>query len=247
VPETVSWTVRHQKPGALERVNASLKKMGHAVVGALPDVTAERAQTSHASIFSPRLIRTTVILTTAYFFHIMTFYFILKWTGVIMEDRSFDPSQAGRVLSWINVGGATGGALLGVLTLRYDVKRLTIAAMVMSTILVAIYGSYGEDLFQMTLICIVSGFFINAAINGMYAMFAHAYPTQVRAAGTGFAIGVGRGGSILAPIAAGFMFEGGVGVPVVAVILGCGSLLAAIALTFLKLNTAPGAAPEEQS
>jgi MFS family permease len=247
VPETVSWTVRHQKPGALERVNASLKKMGHAVVGALPDVTAERAQTSHASIFSPRLIRTTVILTTAYFFHIMTFYFILKWTGVIMEDRSFDPSQAGRVLSWINVGGATGGALLGVLTLRYDVKRLTIAAMVMSTILVAIYGSYGEDLFQMTLICIVSGFFINAAINGMYAMFAHAYPTQVRAAGTGFAIGVGRGGSILAPIAAGFMFEGGVGVPVVAVILGCGSLLAAIALTFLKLNTAPGAPPEEQS
>jgi MFS family permease len=247
VPETVSWTVRHQKPGALERVNASLKKMGHAVVGALPDVTAERAQTSHASIFSPRLIRTTVILTTAYFFHIMTFYFILKWTGVIMEDRSFDPSQAGRVLSWINVGGATGGALLGVLTLRYDVKRLTIAAMVMSTILVAIYGSYGEDLFQMTLICIVSGFFINAAINGMYAMFAHAYPTQVRAAGTGFAIGVGRGGSILAPIAAGFMFEGGVGVPVVAVILGCGSLLAAIALTFLRLNTAPGAPPEEQS
>jgi MFS family permease len=99
----------------------------------------------------------------------------------------------------------------------------------------------------MTLICIVSGFFINAAINGMYAMFAHAYPTQVRAAGTGFAIGVGRGGSILAPIAAGFMFEGGVGVPVVAVILGCGSLLAAIALTFLRLNTAPGAPPEEQS
>jgi MFS family permease len=247
VPETVSWMVRHQKPGALERVNASLKKMGHAVVSALPDVTAERAQTSHASIFSPRLIRTTVILTTAYFFHIMTFYFILKWTGVIMEDRSFDPSQAGRVLSWINVGGATGGALLGFLTLRYDVKRLTIGAMIMSTILVAIYGAYGEDLFQMTLICIVSGFFINAAINGMYAMFAHAYPTQVRAAGTGFAIGVGRGGSILAPIAAGFMFEGGVGVPVVAVILGCGSLLAAIALTFLKLNTAPGAAPEEQS
>jgi MFS family permease len=247
VPETVSWMVRNPKPGALERVNASLKRMGHSVVSALPNVTEERAQKSHASIFSPQLIRTTVILTSAYFFHIMTFYFILKWTGVIMEDRSFDPSQAGRVLSWINVGGATGGALLGFLTLRYDVKRLTIGAMVISTILVAIYGSVGNDLFQMTLICIACGFFVNAAINGMYAMFAHAYPTQVRAAGTGFAIGVGRGGSILAPIAAGFMFEGGVGVPIVATILGCGSLLAAIALLFLRLDAEPPEALEVKS
>jgi MFS family permease len=73
----------------------------------------------------------------------------------------------------------------------------------------------------------------------MYAIFAHAYPTHVRAAGTGFAIGVGRGGSLLAPIAAGFLFEGGVGVPVVAAIMGGGSLLAAIVLLFLKLDKAP--------
>jgi MFS family permease len=247
VPETVAWQVRNQKPGSLEKVNATLGKMGHAPVSALPDVGEELKEQSHASIFSPKLIRTTVIVTVAYFFHIMTFYFILKWTGVILEDRGFLSAEAGRVLSWINVGGATGGALIGFLTLRYDLKRLTIGAMIMSTILVIIYGSVGSDLFQMTLICIACGFFINAAINGMYAIFAHAYPTQVRAAGTGFAIGVGRGGSILAPIAAGFMFEGGIGVPFVAAVLACGSLFAAIALLFLKLDEAPPEALEAQS
>jgi len=239
VPETVSWQVRNQKEGTLEKVNSTLKKMGHAPVDALPDVTAELAETSHNSIFTPKLIRTTLIVTAAYFFHIMTFYFILKWTGVILEDRQFAASQAAGVLSWINVGGATGGALIGFLTLRFDLRRLTIGAMIMSTISVIIYGSYGSDLTQITLICVVCGFFINAAINGMYAIFAHAYPTQVRAAGTGFAIGFGRGGSILAPIAAGYMFDGGVGVPVVAAILAMGSLLAAIALLFLRLDTTP--------
>jgi len=99
---------------------------------------------------------------------------------------------------------------------------------------------------QMTLICIACGFFINAAINGMYAIFAHSYPTQMRAAGTGFAIGVGRGGSLLAPIAAGLMFEGGLGVPIVAAVMGCGSLLAAIALTFLKIDEAPPEAIEAE-
>jgi MFS family permease len=247
VPETVAWQIRNQKEGTLEKVNSTMRRLGHPTVAALPDIRAELAETSHDSIFNPRLLRTTMIVTTAYFFHIMTFYFILKWTGVIVEDRGFDPANAGRVLSWINVGGASGGALIGFLTLRYDLRRLTIGAMVISTVMVAIYGSVGSDLLQMTLICIASGFFINAAINGMYAIFAHAYPTQVRAAGTGFAIGVGRGGSILAPIAAGFMFEGGIGVPFVAAVMGCGSLLAAVALFFLKLDEAPPEALEAQS
>jgi MFS family permease len=244
VPETVAFETRKQKPGALARINSTLTKLGKPTIAEMPNVRAELADTTQDSIFSPRLLRTTVILTLAYFFHIMTFYFILKWTGVIVEDRGFLSSEAGQVLSWINVGGASGGALLGVLTLKYNLKRLTIGAMIMSTILVGIYGSYGETLLQTTLVCIAAGFFVNAAINGMYAMFAHAYPAQVRAAGTGFAIGVGRGGSILAPVAAGFMFDGGIGVPVVAIILGCGSLMAAIALMFLRLEEEPPEAIE---
>jgi hypothetical protein len=40
------------------------------------------------------------------------------------------------------------------------------------------------------------------------------------------------------------MFDGGISVPVVAVILGCGSLAAAIALLFLRLDETP---PEVQA
>jgi MFS family permease len=239
VPETVSWSVRHQSSKSLEKVNSTLKRMGKTVVDALPDVRQELADTAKSSLFEPKYLKTTLILALAYFFHITTFYFILKWTGVIVQDRGFDPSQAGQVLSWLNVGGAAGGALLGVLTLKYDLKKLTIGAMIIAFVMVSIYGSSPPVLAQITLLCVAAGFFTNAAINGMYAMFAHAYPTQLRAAGTGFAIGFGRGGSILAPIIAGFLFEGGMGVPTVAVIMAGGALLAAISLLFLKLEAAP--------
>jgi hypothetical protein len=40
------------------------------------------------------------------------------------------------------------------------------------------------------------------------------------------------------------MFAGGIGVPFVAVVLACGSLLAAVALMFLKLEEAPPEATE---
>jgi MFS family permease len=70
----------------------------------------------------------------------------------------------------------------------------------------------------------------------MYAIFAHAYPTHVRASGTGFAVGIGRGGSVLAPIIAGFLFEAGIGLPTVSILMSLGSILAAGTLLWLKLR-----------
>jgi hypothetical protein len=58
----------------------------------------------------------------------------------------------------------------------------------------------------------------------------------VRATGTGFGIGVGRGGSVLSPIIAGYLFKAGVSVPTVAMFLACGSLVAAIIISFLRLR-----------
>ena len=58
----------------------------------------------------------------------------------------------------------------------------------------------------------------------------------MRAAGTGFAIGVGRGGSVLAPAVAGFLFVGGYGVPAISILMSLGSLVAAGVLVFLKLT-----------
>ena len=56
-----------------------------------------------------------------------------------------------------------------------------------------------------------------------------------RAAGTGFAIGVGRGGAILAPVIAGYLFQAGWGLAAVAQTMGMGSLLAAAALALLHV------------
>jgi benzoate transport len=236
VPESVHWLTRKQPAGALDKINATLKRMGHAAVSRLPDVSGEISKHRVNEIFSPALITTTIIVTAAYFTHVTTFYFIIKWVPKLVVDMGFVASAAAGVLVWANVGGAMGGALLGFLTLRYDVKSLTMAVLVMSTVMIVIFGRTPPDLGKLSLICAAAGFFTNAAIVGLYAIFAHAYPTHVRASGTGFAVGVGRGGAVLAPIVAGFLFEADIGLPVVAVIMGLGSTIAALVLWFLKLH-----------
>jgi len=61
------------------------------------------------------------------------------------------------------------------------------------------------------------------------------FPTHVRAFGTGFVIGIGRGGSALAPLVAGLLFTAGFGLQFVAIAMSAGSLVAALALLRLRV------------
>jgi len=70
-------------------------------------------------------------------------------------------------------------------------------------------------------------------------------PTHVRATGTGFAIGFGRGGAALAPIIAGFLFKAGQSLQVVSLLFGIGSLVAAGALMMLR-TPAPEEVPRDR-
>lgn len=244
LPETVHWLARKQPAGALERINHTLRRFGKAAVDMLPVISPETRNRSTADLFAPGLMTITILVTAAYFLHIITFYFIVKWVPTIVVGMGFAPSSAAGVLSWTNVGGATGGAVLGLLALRLGVRQLTMAVMVLSTIAVTIFGRTPADLHQLTITCMIAGFCTNAAIVGMYAIFAQAFPTHVRASGTGFAVGVGRGGAMLAPIVAGFLFKAGYALPVVAILMSLGSLIAAGLLLVLRFKPADDRASE---
>jgi benzoate transport len=250
VPESVHWLARKQPAGALEAINRALKRMGHAAIAKLPEIPSDVRGRSVADIFTPGLVGATVIVTLAYFFHITTFYFIVKWIPKIVVDLGFAPSSAAGVLVWTNVGGAVGGTVLGVLTQRFDVKPLTIIVLIASALSVAMFGRTPPDLQRLSIICAIAGFCTNAGIVGLYAIIAEVFPTHVRASGTGFAIGTGRGGSVLAPIIAGFLFAGGFTLPTVALMLALGSMCGAAVLLLLRFETdrpAPEFATRRQS
>src|SRR5258708_2418287 len=192
VPESIAWLCQRQPAGSLGSVNRSLVRMGISPVDALPALSTEARKRSVADIFSPQLVRVTVLATLAYFLHITTFYFILKWVPKIVVDMGFTPSAAAGVLVWANVGGASGGAVLGLLSMRYGLKHLTMAVLVLSTIMVTVFGRGQANLPQLSLVCAVTGFFTNAGVVGLYGILAQAFPTYVRATGTGFAFGLGR-------------------------------------------------------
>lgn len=234
VPESAIFLERKQGPGALAAINRTFARLGHAALDRLADAGEAHARQSLADIFRPALIATTVLVTLAYFAHITSFYFILKWVPKIVVDMGFAPGSAAGVLAYANLGGAIGGTVFGLIALRIGVRPLTIFTMLASFGLIIWFGSGSDSIAQLSLMVFVTGLFTNSAIAGLYLLFARVYPTHVRATGTGFAIGVGRGGAALAPVLAGYLFQAGMSLQSVAAAMACGSLLGAVALALLR-------------
>jgi len=165
---------------------------------------------------------------------VMSFYFMLKWIPKIVVDLGFDPSAAGSVLVWSSVGGACGAFSVTILSHWVRLRTLVISVLFAGAVAVSMFGQVGADLGKLSLVAALTGVCINAAIVGMYALFVHAFPTHLRAGGTGFAIGIGRGGSAAGPIIAGILFQAGYSLGTVAMVMGSGALIAAILLLKMR-------------
>jgi benzoate transport len=241
-PESIAFLMQRRPADALQRINRTLARMGHQPVEALPPVADEPPALPVSALFSPALARITILLTLAYLTHIMTFYFILKWIPKIVVDMGFAPSAAAGVLVWASLGGASGSLILGLLTARVRLLTLTIVAMLLSSAFVIAFGQPQSGLNGLSAVAALAGFVTNAGVVGLYALVAQSFPTSLRATATGFVIGLGRGGSALAPALAGFLFAAGFGLASVAVLMAMGSLVGAVALLVLRRRTPATAA-----
>jgi len=235
VPESVHWLVRKQPAGALEKVNATLKRLGHQVIAALPEISTEVRKKSIGDLFSPRLRQITTIITVGYFLQIMTYYFILKWTTKVVVNLGFTQTDGANMLMFVSIGGMLGGIVLGLLALRISVKLLTMGTLAFSAVFITILGT-ATDLTHFAIFAALSGFFGNAGIIGMYALFPTAFPTHVRAAGTGFVLSLGRGGAWLGPFIVGYMINRGLSLPTVTLLISIPALLSVGVLYFLKFE-----------
>jgi benzoate transport len=236
IPETPAFVIASRKPDALTRVNAILARLGQREpLAALPPLPQDAAPSGLKGLFGGEVRTVTLLLTAAYFAHIISFYFILKWTPKIVSDLGFTPALAAGVLVWANIGGAIGGAIWGLAAARLPIKPVSAVTFLAAALMVTVFGALGRDLVSLSLFAAVGGFCTNAGMVALYNLAALGFPDRLRATGTGFVIGVGRGGAVLGPIFAGYLFENGVTLPVVAGIMGGGSLMALLAVAALPL------------
>jgi benzoate transport len=232
IPESIDFLTTRGKGDVLTRINVILRRMGHPESDQLP-VREKAPRVPTAAIFAPNMIRRTLTIAASYFLHVITFYYFIGWLPSIVTAAGFEKSDGTAASVWANLGGAVGGAIFGVIAARVGVKPVLLVVMVASWGATVLFGQTPADLTLLKAAAFFADFFINAGIVGLYSVMAMAYPASLRATGTGFAIGIGRGGGVLGPIIAGYLMKAGVIDSTVAWIMATGSLLAAVMLATL--------------
>ena len=241
LPEPIGFLIEQRSPRALERVNAFLVRCGHAPVAQLPPPrSAATGGARLTDIFGGEMIGATLLITAIYFLYVMTVYFFLSWIPTLVADLGFSAAVAASVSAIANLSGVAGGALLGWMAHRFGLKLLSIVALLGMGVCTAAFGLIPADPLLLKLAAGAAGFFLFAGMIGLYAVIARTFPTHVRATGTGFVIGIGRGGSALAPLLAGVLFAAGLERAVVCAVMAIAAVAAAVLLMTFKVRAPSG-------
>lgn len=230
LPEPLTSFVARPTEKSLERANLYLTRCGQPPVDILPPARGQGASAADG-IFSRSRLPDTLGIAAIYFFYVITVYFLLSWLPQIVADRGFSPRDAAGVSVWANLGGVVGGTALGWGSHRFGLKPLVLCALLGMGASTALYGRLPADLSLLKAGAAVAGFFLFAGMVGLYAVLSRTFPAALRATGSGFVIGLGRGGSALAPVLAGMMFSSGLDRATVFEIMAAGALLSAFLLS----------------
>lgn len=209
LPESLAFLVSRRPPGALEKTNHLLRRVGIPEVDRLPELAVSRPRTRFFDVVHGRLGLQSAALWTAFFCVMLSFYFVLSWTPKLLVDAGLRAEQgiSGGVL--LNVGGIAGALVLGLLAARIGKFRIVALSMIAGALSVAIFGYFAEGVVLAMTLALLVGYFLFASLVGLYAILPSIYPAAVRNTGAGLSVGVGRIGAIVSPYVAGLLLERG--------------------------------------
>ncbi|MBC2778912.1 MFS transporter [Parasphingopyxis marina] len=152
----------------------------------------------------------TIIICLAFFLNMMSFFFILNWTPKLVENLGLSREIGVTATLLLNFGSLAGGLSYGVLADRLGWKRVCQIYFASFAVLIAIFGLLPAAVAPLFVVAILAGIFMAGAMTSLYALAPIVFPPEIRAGGTGLAIGIGRFGATLGPIIAGYALASGV-------------------------------------
>jgi AAHS family 4-hydroxybenzoate transporter-like MFS transporter len=144
----------------------------------------------------------TLLLWVVFFMSLLDLYFMSNWLPTVLNDLGASVSEAAAIGSMLQVGGVVGTFALGNIIDRFSFRALALLYFV-AVFAIGAIGQLGHSAAFVTTAIFVAGFCVVGGQIAANALAAGFYPTSIRASGVGWALGIGRVGSIVGPLVGG--------------------------------------------
>jgi AAHS family 4-hydroxybenzoate transporter-like MFS transporter len=198
LPESVRYMVAKGQPA--ERIRRVLARISATAASASAFVLAEKQTGPVAggglALVLGRSHRVgTFMLWLAYFMGLVIFYALINWMPILLKDAGMDPHKATLVAALFPLGGV-GAVFCGWLMDRFNANRIIAVGYALTALSVYLIGQTVGNDGLLVLMVFVAGTIMNTAQSSMPALAAAFYPTQGRATGVSWMLGIGRFGGI---------------------------------------------------
>jgi MFS transporter, AAHS family, 4-hydroxybenzoate transporter len=238
LPESVRFLATAGR--APERVAELLKRISPKTVFA-PNARFVVHETHLAGIPVVHLFRegraaVTLLLWVVFFMSLLDLYFLASWLPTVINDLGASVSLAAVIGSLLQVGGVVATFALGSVIDRFSFRALALVYFV-AVFAVGAIGQLGHSAVLVSIAIFAAGFCVVGGQIAANALTAGFYPTSVRATGVGWALGIGRIGSIVGPLVGGVMLAEKWSASAVFIGAAAAALCAALAALFLSRLT----------
>jgi MFS transporter, AAHS family, 4-hydroxybenzoate transporter len=151
----------------------------------------------------------TVLFWIMFFMNLLDLYFLANWLPTVINAAGLSVELAVITTSLLQVGGVVGVLVMARLMDRGNPYLVLGGAFFFAAVLIASIGSAGNTIALLIPAVFATGFCVVGAQIGSNAVAATFYPTAIRSTGVGWALGIGRIGSIVGPVLGGLMLSAG--------------------------------------
>lgn len=159
------------------------------------EVTRRVAASGIGMVLSPMLRMGSVMLWIAYFMGLVIFYALINWMPILFKDAGLSPQTATLISALFPLGGV-GAVAFGWLMDRFNANLIIAVGYALTAVSIFLIGQAAGNLGLLMVAVFLGGALMNTAQSSMPALAAAFYPTQGRATGVAWMLGIGRFGGI---------------------------------------------------
>ena len=147
----------------------------------------------------------TLLLWVMFFMNLLDLYFLIGWLPTVMSDAGVAVQAAILIASLFQLGGVTGNLVLGRVIDRTMSFRVLGVLYLFSALCIFFIGAAGGSVPLLVVSVFATGLACLGGQSSSNALTSTYYPTAIRSTGLGWALGMGRIGSIVGPILGGLL------------------------------------------
>lgn len=163
-------------------------------------IVAKAGTTGVRAVLTPEFRGRTLAIWFIFALVLMVIYLLSGWIPLLIKDQGYSLAEASWIATMIHAGGVAGGVCASLLLARAQWKIVAIFAG-LAALSLALLAAYDWGMGMLIALLLLVGFFSTGTQNGLNGSASATYPTAIRVSGLGWALGLGRVGSILGPLA----------------------------------------------